>query len=445
MNKETAMQAVSLSNWGNYPRVKTNFTSFTSVEELQSIVSAHEEIIARGCGRCYGDSALSATTVSTLQYNHILSFDESRGVLSCESGVSLLDLLPLIIPKGWFLPVTPGTKYVSVGGAIASDIHGKNHRSACTFKQYVTSMIILRSDGSVTQCSREENADLFFATCGGMGLTGVILSATLTLKRIQTAYIRQDTRRMNNYDEMMESFDDLSATYAVAWIDCLSTGSTMGRGLLLSGEHATREEISAAHPLAQASGLSLSVPFNLPVSIVNRLSIKTFDFLHYNFPIRKTAQSIKSFDAFFYPLDKVLHWNRFYGSKGFLQYHFVLPNAESKKGIKKILSTVQNKGMNPFLGILKLLGGKSSYLSFPLNGFSLAMDFPITSRLFLQLDELDRLVAGYGGRIYLAKDARMNAKVFECGYEELGKFREVKQRYDTTATFTSCQSKRLLI
>ncbi len=438
---------MKLSNWGNYPVIDAEVKSFINEDSLRTIIKTSEEIIPRGLGRCYGDSALNKNIISTLRFNHMLCFNDETGELVCESGVSLEEILDIFVPRGWFLPTTPGTKFVTVGGAIASNVHGKNHHESGSFCNHVNWLDLMLSNGDTVRCSRSENSDLFEATCGGMGLTGITLRASFNLIPIESAFIRQEVIRANNFEEIMQVFaDSADWTYSVAWIDCLSKGDNLGRSVMMRGEHAKVSEIrNNAHknaPLILPKKMKFNVPFNFPYFALNSLSVKAFNALYFGKSPKKPTESIIDYDQFFYPLDSVLNWNRIYGKKGFTQYQFVLPIESGKEGMEAILNKIADSGLGSFLAVLKLFGKQEDMLSFPTEGYTLALDFPISDKLFPILDELDAMVLDYGGRLYMAKDVRMNAKMLS-GYPHLDKFKDIKHQYDPRNIFSSLQSKRV--
>ncbi len=436
-----------LANWGNYPVIEALEESFASATELKGMLAgAHgtTRVIARGNGRCYGDSSLAGMVVSTLRHGRFLSFTESSGELACQSGVMLKEILDTFVPRGWFLSVTPGTKFITVGGAIASDVHGKNHHADGSFSRYVASMQLMLASGEVVLCSRETNCELFEATCGGMGLTGVILSATIRLRRIATAFIRQETAKARNLAEIMELFEK-SATwsYSVAWIDCLSQSGQGGRSILFRGEHASPHEAGGASPLRIPPRHTINLPFFLPAAMLNGFTVRAFNAAYYACATKGAATAIVDYDAFFYPLDGILHWNRIYGRNGFVQYQFVLPKASAAKGLAEILRKISSGGQGSFLAVLKLLGKGENLISFPMEGYTMALDFPVTKKLFPLLEELDKMVIEYGGRLYLAKDSRMGAATFNAGYPNAPEFRRLRGRLDPAGIFGSLQSARL--
>jgi len=438
-----------ISDWGNYPVIEAEVSGFDSAEELRQKLKKPGPVIAFGNGRSYGDASLQSNVVLTRRFNKFLSFDEATGSLCCQAGVLLSEILDVFVPRGWFLPVTPGTKQITIGGAIAADVHGKNHHVDGSFGQHIRSMEVMRNDGSVVTCSPQENVDFFKITVGGMGLTGVILNATFTLRKIETAYIREETIRAANLNEIMDLFEASSDwTYSVAWIDCLAKGDAMGRSIMMRGEHATKGElVNLSHkhaPLVPKRGLQLGVPFNFPNFVLNKLTMKTFNWAYYNKCRPGTHQSIVDYNTFFYPLDAIDNWNRIYGKRGFTQYQFVLPKAAGREGMHKILKRITESGLGSFLAVLKLFGEQESFMSFPMAGYTLALDFPISLKAMDLFKELDAMVADYGGRLYLAKDSRMDAEMFEKTYPNAADFRQAIAMLNEGETkFESLQSRRI--
>ncbi len=437
-----------VGNWGRYPLAPARVYSFEAVEEARALLGQLDSAIARGSGRCYGDSALADTIISTLRHNKFLAFDDQTGQIRCQAGVTLAEVLDVIVPRGWFLPVTPGTKFITVGGAIASDVHGKNQHKEGTFCEHVVEMELMLSDGAVVSCSRKNNTGLFWSACGGMGLTGLILNATFRLRPIETAYIRQETIRARNLDELMDLFEvSDNWTHSMAWIDCLAQGRAMGRGILMRGEHARVEELTTKaqrrQPLSIKPKIKINVPFDLPDFALNPFTVRAFNFLYYHRHPDRPVRSIIDYDTFFYPLDAITHWNRIYGPRGFTQYQFILPRAGGRAGLAGLLGAIANSGAGSFLAVLKLYGPQQGYLPFAMEGYSLALDFPITAGLFKLLDELDKLVLAYGGRLYLTKDARMSREVFRAGYPRAEAFIEKVRQFNPGLKFRSRQSDRI--
>jgi FAD/FMN-containing dehydrogenase len=442
------MMKKNIANWGNFPVIESEEKTFSFTEQIKESVQQSDSIIARGNGRCYGDASLEKHTLSTLKYDKILFFDAVQGIFECQSGITLDKILEVIVPKGWFLPVTPGTKYITVGGAVASDVHGKNHHIDGSFSAHVLEMDVLLSSGETLTCSSTKYQDLFWATCGGMGLTGIIIRVKFDLKKIETSYIKQKQIKAENLEEVLRLFDEYKDyTYSVAWIDCLKKGKNFGRSILMLGEHASLQDLDAKQrnqPLKLPAKKQVSFPFNLPSFVLNQFTVKAFNLLFYAKNRKKEINNVVSYEPFFYPLDAVLHWNRGYGKKGFLQYQFVLP-LESKQGLIEILHRISDAGMGSFLAVLKVFGEQNDLISFPKKGYTLALDFPVRDNLFPFLDELDKIVIRYNGRLYLSKDARMNAEVFWKSYENADQFRDIIKKYNPGYRINSVQARRLRI
>jgi FAD/FMN-containing dehydrogenase len=433
-----------ITNWNNYPVVEAREISFDYEKEIA--LKLAQSSIAHGNGRCYGDASLSSEVVNTLRYDKILSFDEVNGIITCQSGLLLSDLLQIAVPRGWFLPVTPGTKFITVGGAVASDVHGKNHHVDGSFSRHIVSMSVLTGTGETFVCSQSSYPDLFWATCGGMGLTGIILDVKFRLKRINTAFIRQKQIKARNLDEVMALFEENGAsTYSVAWIDCLKKGKNFGRSILILGEHANSDEVKHDNVLVPREKALFTVPVNFPSFALNGFSVKVFNALFYAKNYRKIMESVTHYDGFYYPLDSILNWNKIYGKRGFVQYQFVLPLSTSKDGLIDILTRINRRGTGSFLAVLKLFGEQDNLISFPMKGYTLALDFPIQPGLFDFLDDLDKIVADYGGRIYLSKDARMKKEIFWRTYPRAREFREILSKYDPQNRFVSRLSERLTL
>lgn len=438
----------TIANWGNYPVIESDEKNFSFTEELQQYIRTTNHFIPRGNGRCYGDASLAGNTVCTTKYDKILSFDTKEGIFECQSGITLDQVLEVIVPKGWFLPVTPGTKFITVGGAVASDVHGKNHHVDFCFSHHVQEMDIVLADGQTLTCSPTQYADLFEATCGGMGLTGVISRVKFRLKKIETSYIKQKQIKAPDLETIIRLFEEYKDyTYSVAWIDCLKKGKNFGRSILILGEHAKVEELNEKqkkNPLQLPAKKQINFPFNLPSWVLNTLTVKAFNFLYYGKNLKKEINNVVSYEPFFYPLDAILHWNRGYGKKGFIQYQFVLP-LEAKQGLIEILQRISSKGIGSFLAVLKVFGKQDSLIGFPMEGYTLALDIPVRKGLFEFLDELDQIVLQYGGRLYMSKDARMKPAVMQAGYPQLPRFREIVKKYNPAGKIHSMQSDRLLL
>ncbi|MFZ4932129.1 FAD-binding protein [Chryseobacterium sp. Mn2064] len=400
-----------VTNWGNFPVVEKEMRSEDSFKRIKDFVLNHNEVIARGNGRCYGDASLGESIFSTKKLNKFISFDRLNGIIECEAGVLLSDVLEISVPQGYFLYVTPGTKFVSVGGAIASDVHGKNHHAEGCFSEYVIDFKLMNENGEIITCSREQNSDKFWATIGGMGLTGIILTARFKLKNIESAYIRQESIKAENLDEIFRLFEESESwTYTVAWIDCLQKGKDIGRSILMRGEHAFQHELPQnlrKTPLRLKKKLQPIVPFYFPGFVLNALTVKIFNWLYYKKQSKKEVKNFIDYETFFYPLDAINDWNKIYGKSGFIQYQMVIPKAAGKEGMKRILETIAKSGNGSFLAVLKLFGkdNPEAYNSFPVEGYTLALDFKVNSKLKKLVDQLDAIVQEFGGRIYLTKDS----------------------------------------
>lgn len=438
-----------MTAWGNYPKIESEVIHLRSVQQAQKEIETNDSIISMGMARSYGDSALSQNIIITRRFNYILDFDGEQGIVTCESGVTLKDLLNTFVPKGWFLPVTPGTKYITVGGAIASDVHGKNHHREGTFCDHLLLLELLLPSGDIIICSPTINSKIFRATCGGNGLTGIILRATFQMKRIETAYIRQRTIKAKNLGQMVELLEmNENYTYTVAWIDCMAKRNSLGRGVLFLGEHAEKVDLASeklnGNPYIIKDHKKLNVPIFFPNFVLNKMSIESFNSLYYfKFP-KDVHDCIVDYDTFFYPLDSIYNWNRIYGKRGFTQYQLVIPKSSGIKGVQRIIKRVSDKKMGSFLAVLKIFGkANGNLLSFPREGYTLTLDFPINRSLFSFLNDLDDVVLEYGGRLYLTKDVRMSARMFRMGYPNWKKFVAIRQDIEADNKFHTLQSRRL--
>jgi decaprenylphospho-beta-D-ribofuranose 2-oxidase len=430
--------ATIISGWGNYPQQESQLLTPSSRASLHAAVKLEGNLIARGMGRSYGDSANASRVLRMSYCDHFLEFDEKTGELTAEAGITLREILKLIVPKGWFLPVTPGTSYVTLGGAIASDVHGKNHHSAGTFGQHVKSVNMMLGTGEVVIASNDTNTDLFHATCGGMGLIGVILSATIQLIPIRSSFIKQKTIKADCIEAACESFEDNSnSTYSVAWIDCLAKGKSLGRSILMLGEHAEQGglEIDLKEPV--------SVPVYTPSALLNRVTMKTFNGAYWH-KAKDERSQIVPLIPYFYPLDAIGNWNKLYGKAGFLQFQCVIPKVDGIANMRKLLTEITESGEGSFLAVLKQFGkANDNLLSFPTEGYTLALDFKLTSSAITTLRRLEEIVVGMGGRLYLTKDAVMQEDTFKATYPNWEKFESVREKYGAIGKFSSSQSKRL--
>jgi len=437
-----------LSGWGANARVDCDLR----VPELETQIRASLDVrgtTPRGLGRSYGDAATNTggRVVGMTSFNRYLAFDEATGTLACEAGVSLEDLLRDFAPRGWFPMISPGTKFVTIGGCIANDVHGKAHHVQGSFSNCVDSFTVMLANGEVVNASRTENSDLFWASFGGMGLLGVILTATIRLRKVETTYFRQRSIRVNDLEGMLAAFAqyDHEFPYSVATLDVFATGARLGRGVLALGEHARRDELPAAlaaQPLRVSGPPKLAVPFDLPTLTLNRLSIRVVNALVQEMQGRSAA--FGHYEKFTYPLDMLAHWNRGYGPAGFTQYQFVIPFEDGPRRLREILSTILSSTELPFLNVLKCFGKHSDgLLSFPREGYTFAIDFPIRKHTAELLKRLDKLVLDAGGRVYLGKDSFLDAGTFRAMYPRLDQWLETKAKYDPRGVFVSDLGRRV--
>ncbi|MBN2816003.1 MAG: FAD-binding oxidoreductase [Campylobacterales bacterium] len=422
-----------------YPKIQNKAFLVDSSAKLAEYLKEPREYIPFGNGRSYGDSALAENILNIKPYDYFLHFDAEAGILHAQAGVLLSDILEAFVPQGWFLKVTPGTKLITLGGAIASDVHGKNHHVQGCFSECVEEFTLMTANGETKTVTRD--SELFLATCGGMGLTGVILDAKISLKKINSTTIKQTTIKTKNLQETFAAFEEYEhMPYSVAWIDCLAQGEAIGKCLLMVGDFADNGKLDYKQKPKK------NIPFNFPSFALNKLSVKAFNWLYYNKAPAGVSKQNVDIDTFFYPLDAIQNWNRIYGKSGFTQYQFILPKERSYEGLKAILEKIAASGKGSFLAVLKLYGkANANYLSFPIEGYSLALDFKIESGLFELLDALDAIVVEFGGRIYLTKDVRVSKETFESGYEHIEKFRTLRKREKMDTKFQSLQSKRVEI
>jgi FAD/FMN-containing dehydrogenase len=439
-----------LEGWGRYPRFESQVLTAAAPDQLAELVHNRHGLIARGNGRAYGDAAIGAHwSLSSGKLNRFRSFDPATQVLTAEAGVLLSDMLHNVVPRGFFVPVVPGTKYVTLGGMIASDVHGKNHHRDGGFGGCLQSLKLVLPDGQTLHCSREENGELFHATIGGMGLTGVIAEASFKLRPIETAYITQKTVVAPDLGAALRALDEAdSVTYSVAWIDCLASGDALGRSLVYAGEHATRDEVDTARSgsdaLQVAKPSKLSVPLDLPGWTLNKASVKAFNEVYFRQGVRKGGEpSLVHYNPYFFPLDGVDRWNRIYGQRGFLQHQCVVPPDNAHAVLSEILERFARSGRASFLAVLKKLGDGNGLMSFPRPGYTLALDVQVRDDIFALLDEIDGVVTRAGGRLYLAKDARQSRTTFEAGYPALGQFRELRRNMGVEGKIASRLSERL--
>ncbi len=430
---------MSKKSWGNYPKINNFVHNYKNSGGLKKIIDEFDDLIAYGNGRSYGDSALNTRIISSEKNNDLISFDTSTGLIHVGSGKLLSEILEEFVPKGWFLNVCPGTKYITVGGAIASDVHGKNHHKDGCFSECLEEFDIMLANGSIVSCSRKLTPELFKATCGGQGLTGVIINAKFFLKKIDSQYLKQNIIKTSSLDETFKVFEEnKDEAYSVAWIDCLAKGPNLGRCVFNAGN------------FTNSGGLDYKIKkqwiinFNFLKYFLNAFSIRIFNWLYYNTSKKLKLNKVIDINSFFFPLDILANWNSMYGKNGFLQYQFILPKHHSYEGLNEILLEISYSDVIPYLGVLKLYGKQNeNYLSFPLEGYSLALDFKVKDNTFKLLDRLDEIVNKYNGRIYLTKDARVKKEVFEKGYPKIELFRNFRKNNNMHIKFQSLQSKRV--
>ncbi|WP_410209786.1 FAD-binding protein [Aquirhabdus sp.] len=419
-----------LLSWGRYPHHPQHPQAVYWADDvapaLSGIVDSHATSLPYGMGRSYGDSCLAASNhvIMTQGMNRILAADWKTGVILAQAGLSFADIIQIALPRGWFLPVTPGTKYVSLGGAVANDVHGKNHHVMGTFGRHVLRLFLYRSDEGMLECSRQIRPNLFAATIGGLGLTGVIVAVEFQLRPVVTSNINQTSIRFGRLQDFFQlsASHDQSHEYTVAWVDCLATGQHAGRGHFIAGNHALKDEAPYSHTdLKLAPSKGFKMPFDPPFSLVNSLSLRAFNTLYYHRQLQERIDSRVNYDPFFYPLDGIKQWNRMYGRAGFQQYQCVIPEQDGQAVIAGIMQEIAKSGTGSFLAVLKQCGDIVSpgLLSFPLHGVSLALDFPQhDQKNTLLFNRLDALVHEAGGRLYPAKDAHMSAAHFQKAYPQ---------------------------
>ncbi len=447
MNKPTTTTFVG---WGRSNGSVSRHHVLHSDSELSALYTGEDSVIARGLGRAYGDAAQSGggVVIDCTQFSEIIDLDLSLGRIRVQGGCSFEEMLRYVVVRGWFVPVTPGTSFVTVGGAIAADVHGKNHHRDGSIANYIEELVLVSPDGTHL-LSRTSDPDLFWATCGGMGMTGVIVEATLQLVPIESAYVTVDTDRTNDLDSCMEllSSGDERYRYSVAWVDGRMKGRHLGRSVITSGDHAKVADLTVQQrhaPLAYDPKQLLRVPLTPPISMVNNLTLLGFNELWYRRSPEHREGETQTINTFFYPLDMLGGWNRLYGPRGFTQYQFVIPFGEEEV-VRYALERLQQAGCPSSLVVLKRFGAADAApMSFPIAGWTLALDIPLgSSSLAVALDDLDRHVANAGGRVYLAKDGRVRPELVRTMYPRLGEFVAQCQRVDPKGKIASDLSRRI--
>lgn len=439
-----------LTGWGRYPIHRCHVARPEAQAAVVGLLQEGDQAsyIPRGLGRGYGDAALNEDggVVDQTRLDRFLAFDAGDGLLRVEAGVPFSDLLEVCLPRGWFPPVTPGTQHVTVGGALAANVHGKNHHTDGAIADHVEQVTLATPAQGVVTCSPTEDPELFWATLGGMGLTGAILTATLRLKPVSSAYIQTDRHRSDDLAGTLEALAATDATtYAVAWIDALAPGSSRGRGVVVSGEHATGKQAQEVTetPLDRPSRSSRRLPIKAASWLLGPATARVFNAVYHRTHGPRQGELV-DLDSFFYPLDALDSWNRVYGSRGFLQHQAVLPKDAGLEAIQTQLDHVAESSVGSYLAVLKRMGPEDpGPLSFPMEGYTLALDLPRDPGAEAVARELAEVTADQGGRVYLAKDAVMDAGLLEAMYPEAARFREVKDRVDPDGDLASSLSDRV--
>lgn len=442
-----------LHGWGRHPRIQAECRR---PERRRELIGALEDrgdsaVLAHGLGRSYGDAALldGGRIVLTERLDRMLSFDAQTGWLRAEAGVSLKTIIDTFTPRGWFPPVVPGTQFVTLGGALANDIHGKSHHVDGTFSDHVRRVEMLTASGEIVICDRQTEPALFHATVGGLGLTGIVLTLEMQLRRIDNPFIEKESIRIENLDHFFEvSAQSRDWPMTVSWIDCIAKGDQMGRGIFMRGRPAAADAHPPRSPITAMTDLVspfLDVPFDAPGWIVNKLSMRLFNETYFHKTRKGVSRQITHYAPFHFPLDFVGNWNRMYGERGMLQYQLVVPHDPQHAAIREVLSEVSRAGMASFLAVIKEFGEiEHSGLSFPRPGVTLALDFPnCGAPLHALLDRLDAIVVAAGGRLYLGKDARLSRATFRQMYPEWESWRRVRDAWDPEAVFQSDLGLRL--
>lgn len=439
-----------IEGWGRYPVVEALVARPERLSEIHAALDDREDdaILAHGLGRSYGDVATlkGGRVILTSRLNRMLAFDEATGWLRCEAGVSIKEIIDTFVPRGFFPPVVPGTQFVTVGGALANNIHGKNHHVDGCWGDHVRRVELLLASGDVVICDRKNKPELFWATVGGIGLTGLILSMEVQLIPIENRYIEMESIRVNNLDEFFEvSAESAGFTHTVSWIDCVKTGKNMGRGIFMRGRHAQADVKAPVGTLDRMSSFVQGLADGRPLHsnhLLNRATITLFNEAFFRKTPAGRSSAVTDYIPFFFPLDAVDHWNYVYGSRGFLQYQMVVP---SRDAVREILKIISESGMASFLAVIKEFGDiDHGGLSFPTKGITLALDFPNFGMPLLEmLERLDAITVSVGGRVYLGKDARLSKASFRQMYGEWDKWKEVRDKWDPEHVFQSDLGRRL--
>lgn len=439
----------TIAGFGNTPQVAAEVTPADGLRDVQAWLARTREGLGVGLRQSYGDACLAPDILDMRGMDRFLAFEPETGVLTCEAGTTFSDINRHFIPRGYFPPVTPGTDKVTLGGAVSADVHGKNHHQAGTFGSHVLDLELCLPSGERRTVDPQGSPDLFRAVVGGMGLMGVITKVRFPLRRIPSAYVRQRNLAARSLREMLDLFEEhAGATFSLAWLDSRAGGGKLGRGILTLGEHAAPGNLPSelrGAPFHVGPQRTVTVPFTLPAWAPNPFRMRLFNALFYAAQRRSGGERVVDYRDFFYPLERLGSWNRLFGSRGLVEYQFVAPLESAADCLEGVLRAVQASGLGTFIAGLKLFGPENGhFLSFPTRGYTLGMDFPRTPALEPLLERLDALVLDHGGRLYLAKDARMSPAMFRGGYPRLDDFLAAKAAADPEGRLCSLQSRRLL-
>lgn len=437
------MKKQNISGWGNNNKILCNITKPKSIVEIQRMIKKEKKIIPRGLGRSYGDSSLQKNCVIKLDnFNKILNFDKKKGIISLQAGTTLKQLLEKTIPNRWFVPVSPGTKFLTLGGMVASNVHGKNqHQSGCLIN-YILEIKLLHKNKILT-LSKFKNSELFNATCGGMGLTGIILELKIKLKNIQSDKIFQKSIFFSDLKKCISTIKHNKSEYSVVWLDCFSLNKNMKiNSILYLGNHESKKKYLGNFKFSKSYNLNKFYLIFIKI-FFSKFLIKLFNFIkfYYEKKFLKSENSI-SLNNFFYPLDKIKNWNKFYGDRGFIQYQFAIPDKFCVKNIYKILKILNENDLTPYLAVLKNMKKDKGVMSFSINGVSLALDIPFTSKIFDVFPRIDKFIVKNNGKVYLTKDSILDKNNFQKMYKNSKKIKKLRKKYNLE-NFNSQQSERL--
>jgi decaprenylphospho-beta-D-ribofuranose 2-oxidase len=442
------VEPIEIYGWGRYPRANALAVTPDALDQVGP--AAAGSLIARGQGRSYGDAAIlsDGLVMLTKRLSRLGSWNKDKGLLTAEAGATIAGILDSPDMEGWFPSVVPGTKAVSLGGAVAADIHGKNHHRDGSFGAHVAELEIVLADGERVRCSRGCRPELFWATIGGMGLTGIITEVTFEMIPIETPYLIVQHSQAKDLDAALElcASPESDDHYTVAWLDGVARSRSLGRGVFMSGHHASLDELPARlHHRRIRPRRKHNLPFDFPGWLLNSFTVGAFNEMYYRRQASRNAPFVCDYESFFFPLDRIGNWNRMYGKRGFIQYQCVLPSAQAERGLKSLLHELARSNRSSYLAVLKRFGPEGKgLLSFPMEGYTLTLDFPVSdARLFSFLDQLDRIVLQHEGRVYLAKDARLRPQVFSSMYPRLNEWLLFKSKIDPDNRFDSDLARRL--